>query len=76
MDEVLTMEEIEARFPEEWILIDQPEKDQYQRVVRGRVVFHSPDRDEVSRKALDLPVPRHIAFHCTKKRKPGVAYIL
>jgi len=75
MDEVLSMEEIESRFPEEWILIDQPEKDQY-RIIRGRVVFHSPDRDEVSRKALELPVPRNIAFHCTKKRKPGEAYII
>ena len=43
---------------------------------RGRVVFHGPDRDEVYAKALELPSPRHIAFHCTKKRKPGVAYIL
>ncbi len=76
MGEVMTMKEIEARFPEEWILIDQPETDQYSRVLRGRVVFHSPDRDAVYAKALELPTPRHIAFHCTKKRKPGVAYIL
>ena len=55
MDEVLTMEEIEARFPEEWILIDQPEKDQHGNVASGRVVFHSPDRDEIGRKALELP---------------------
>ena len=76
MDEVLTMEEIEARFPEEWILIDQPETDRYHRVLRGRVVCHGKDRDEVYRKALDLPIPRNIAFHCTKKPTPGMAYIL
>jgi hypothetical protein len=76
MDEVMTMEEIETRFPEEWILIDRPEKDEFGRIARGRVVFHGPDRDEVYAKALDLPIPRHIAVHCTKKRKPGVAYII
>jgi hypothetical protein len=76
MDEVLTMEEIEARFPEEWILIDKPEKDQFGRVAGGRVVYHGPDREEIYRKALEIPSPRHIAFHCTKKRKPGVVYIL
>ena len=76
MDEALTMEEIEARYPNSWILIDQPELDQYQRVIRGRVVFTDSDRDRVYRIALDLPPPRKIAFHCTKKRQPGMAYIL
>jgi hypothetical protein len=76
MTEVMTMEEIEARFPEEWLLIDQPEMDERDQLKRGRVVFHSPDRDEVYRKALELPVPRDIAFHCTKKPQPGMAHVL
>ena len=76
MSNVMTMEEIEARFPEEWILIDQPEKDEYGRVTRGRVVSHGPNRDDVYAKALEIPSPRHIAFHCTKKRRHGTAYIL
>jgi hypothetical protein len=76
MGEVLTMQEIEARFPEEWLLIDHPEMDEHDQIQRGRVVFHSPDRDEVYRKALDVPAPRHVAFHCTKKPKPDEAFVL
>jgi hypothetical protein len=76
MNDLMTIGEIEAHFPEEWILIDHPETDVHDEVVRGRVVFHSPDRDEVYRKALDVPAPRHIAFHCTKKPKPDEAFVL
>lgn len=76
MNDVLSIEEIEARNPDSWILIDQPEVDSQQRIVRGRVVCASPNRDEVYRKALDLPIPRNIAFRCTKRRQPGMAYIL
>jgi hypothetical protein len=76
MNELMTMEEIETRFPEEWILIDRPEKNEHDQVTRGRVVFHGPDRDEVYAKALELPIPRHIAFHCTKKPRPDEAFVL
>ena len=40
------MEEIEAQFPDQWVLIADPETDQYNRVVKGTVLFHSPNRDE------------------------------
>ncbi len=41
MDEVLSMSEIEARYPSEWVLIADPEVDDRVGVVRGKVVFHS-----------------------------------
>ena len=64
MDEVMTVDEIKACFPAEWILLADPEVDTYQRVVRGRVVCHSKDRDEVDRKAIELRL-RSSAFHYT-----------
>lgn len=76
MGELMTLAEIEDRFPDEWLLIDRPEMDEHDRLARGRVVFHGPDRDEVYRKALELPTPRDIAFHCTKKPDPEMAYVL
>ncbi|MFI5455196.1 MAG: hypothetical protein ACHRXM_07055 [Isosphaerales bacterium] len=60
-DERLTFEEIKARFAPEWVLIGDPETDEYQRVVAGKVLFHSLKRDEVYQKALELR-PRHSAF--------------
>ncbi len=54
MDGVMAIEEIEARFPSEWVLIVEPNTDESQRLLSGRVEFHSLDRDEVDRKLLEL----------------------
>ena len=54
MEQVLTLSEIEARYPGEWILVAEPEFDENLEVRRGRVVFHSKDRDEMYRKDAEL----------------------
>jgi hypothetical protein len=61
MNEVLAIAEIYERFPSEWVLLDKPQLDKHLGVQGGTVVCHSKDRDEVHRKALELPVPRHLA---------------
>jgi len=61
MDEVLTVPEIEKRYPSEWILVADPEFDEHEDVARGRVVWHSKDRDEVYRKDMELR-PRSAAY--------------
>ena len=38
---------MEARFDGEWLLIADPELDEHLEVLRGRVIRHSADRDEV-----------------------------
>ena len=59
MDEVLTIEEIEARFAPEWVLIGEPVTDEALKLVSGKVLFHSPDQDEVCRKAMEYPPGRY-----------------
>lgn len=54
MSEILTLQEMESRYPSEWVLIDDPETDEHQKVLSGRVLFHSPDRDEADRELLEL----------------------
>lgn len=54
MGEVLTIPEIEARYPSEWVLLEDPEVDDRLGVVRGKVVFHSKDREEVHKKDREL----------------------
>lgn len=58
MNSVLTIEEIETRFAPEWVLIGEPQTDDLQRLLGGVVLFHSPDRDEVHRKAQELRLDR------------------
>ena len=61
MNDVMTVAEMESRFPSEWILIGDPQTDEHLRVLGGKVLCHSKDRDEVYRKAIDLPAPKHFA---------------
>lgn len=51
MEPMLTISEMKQRFPSEWILIGDPETDSSLEVVKGKVAFHSKDRDEVYRAA-------------------------
>ncbi len=54
MSELMTYAEMESRFPDEWVLILEPETDQHLRVIRGVVACHSKDPIEIDRVALEL----------------------
>ena len=49
MDEILTLEEMRERYPGEWVLIGCVELDPDMRIVQGKVLAHSLDRNEVYR---------------------------
>jgi hypothetical protein len=77
MDEVLTMAEIEDRFDGEWVLIDEPETNEYQEVLSGRLRFHSSDRDEVDRAMLALRSRRFAVLYIGEMAIPeGTEFIL
>jgi hypothetical protein len=50
----LTMEEIEARYEGEWVVIAEPRLGPGPQVLGGRVVFHHKDMDTASQAALRL----------------------
>ena len=74
-DGVMTMEEIEASFDSEWVLIVDPEYERDVHVKRGRVMCHSSDRDEVYRKALELR-PKHLAVYYIGDIADGTVFAL
>jgi hypothetical protein len=45
--EILTAAEIRDRYPSEWVLIAYPESDDLWNVIRGEVLAHSPEREEI-----------------------------
>lgn len=53
-EQVMTSDEMDSRFPSEWVLIAEPVADELNDQVTGRVVWHSPDREEVYRKKREL----------------------
>ena len=60
MAEYLTLEEIEARYAPDWVLIDEPKTDDLQQLLGGIVVECGPDRDDLYRKASELGL-HHVA---------------
>ncbi len=76
MNEAMTVPEIEAAFPSEWVLIGEPETDQYNQVKRGTVLCHSLDRDEVYRKANEVKCNLVAVLYTGPIPGPGKAIIL
>ena len=75
MDTSLTIAEIETRFESEWVLVEEPETNEALEVQAGRVTFHSKDRDEVYRKAIELR-PKRFAMLYTGKMPENTAIVL
>jgi len=61
MGEIMTAEEINARFDSEWVLVADPETEENLTVTRGRVLWHGKDKTELYRK-LDEFDPRCAAI--------------
>ena len=81
MDQLLTAAQIEAQFDSEWVLIGDPETDEHLEVQRGTVLWHSKDRDEVYRKAIEYGRSkssnrRRFAIMYTGKMPEGTEIIL
>lgn len=75
MNETLLLEEIERRFDSEWVLLEDPETTPDLEIIRGKVLWHSKDRDEVYRKAIELR-PKHSAILYTGTIPEDMAVIL
>ncbi|MCL4787614.1 MAG: hypothetical protein KJ070_12600 [Verrucomicrobia bacterium] len=75
-EQVMTIQEIESKFQDEWILVADPETNDALEVLRGNVICHSRDRDEVYRRAIALPKPKHYAVLFTGRMPENTAIVL
>ncbi len=63
MDDILTVAEMESRFVAEWLLVEDPQINDALEVRSGVVRYHSKDRDEVYRKAIELHSKRFAVLY-------------
>ncbi len=75
MSDLLTTAEIKSRYPSEWVLIGEPQLDEMSRLLGGKVLFHSPVRDEVYRKAVEYHLP-HFAVRYLGSLPENMALVL
>ena len=52
--EIITINEIKARYPDEWVLIALPNSDILERPDKGEVLLHSKDYLELCYKASEI----------------------
>lgn len=76
MSELLTIEQMGVRFPREWVLIADPVTDGNLDVKAGTVLFHSRDRDETDRKAIELRPGRCAIFYMGRIPEEGMELLL
>jgi hypothetical protein len=75
MEEMLTITQIEAQFESEWVLLENPQTNEALEVQGGKVCWHSKDRDEGYRKAIELR-PKRFAMVYTGKMPNNTAIVL
>ena len=75
MHDVLTIAEIESQFESEWVLVEDPQTNEALEVQSGKVQWHSKDRDEVYRKAVELR-PKRFAMLYTGTIPKDTAIVL
>jgi len=63
----LTIAEIDVMYPEQFVLLDEPEVDEWNRVVSGIVRGADADKSRVCELAGELNLTR-AALRCTKDR--------
>ena len=76
MTQIMTMKEIEQQFDSEWVLIDKPESNEVQEVLRGEVVFHSKDRKAIHERVMQMPKPRRVAVFYIGEPPAGTNFLL
>jgi len=62
--------EMMARYLDEWIFFEVVKDDEYERPYKGRLIAHSPDRDEIHRIVMERRDVYHIAVWYTGQLAP------
>jgi hypothetical protein len=63
MNDVLTLAEIETQFPDEWVLVENPQTNDALEVQSGRVLAHSKDRDGLYRQTAAMHPARFAVLY-------------
>jgi hypothetical protein len=75
VDSILTVAEMESKFVSEWLLVEDPQLNDALEVHSGVVRYHSKDRDEVYRRAVELR-PGQFAVLYTGEMPGNAAVVL
>ncbi len=76
MGEIMTAEEINARFESEWVLVADPETEENLTVTRGRVLWHGKDKSKLHDYVRELQRPFSLVVLYTGKLPKDQEFML
>jgi hypothetical protein len=76
MESVLTIEQIREQYQDAWVLIEDPQTDEFLEVLAGKVLYHSHNRDEFDREILKFHPKRSAVVYTGEIMSEGVAFAL
>lgn len=74
--EILTTNEIRKRYPNEWVLIADTESDENFNVIKGELLAHSHNREEIDQALLIYSDVKSLAIEYTGPISQDYAVIL
>lgn len=75
MTETMSFEEIKQHYEGEWVLIAYTETDENLQVIKGEVIAHSADKEEIYQ-ALESASDRPLAIEYMGQVPEDIAFIL
>jgi hypothetical protein len=75
MSEIMTLEEIKKNYNGQWVLIAYSETDEDLQVVKGKVIAHSTDKENIYQ-ALELAGEQPLAIEYMGQVPEDLAFIL
>ncbi len=75
MSGIMTFEEIQQHYDGEWVLISYTETDEKLQVIKGEVIAHSPNKEEIY-KALESAKDKPLAIEYMGQVPEDIAFIL
>ncbi|PSF37271.1 hypothetical protein C7H19_11175 [Aphanothece hegewaldii CCALA 016] len=74
--EVLTISEMRKRYPQEWLLIADTESDDDFNIIKGELLAHSSNREEIDQALLNYSDVKSLAIEYTGPISEDYAVIL
>lgn len=76
MAEIISIRECEKLYPDEWLLFEVMEYDEQHLPLKGRLIAHSKDRDEIQKSALQIKPATGYTLYSGDPIPEGMAVVL
>lgn len=75
MAEIISYTDIQNKYDSQWVLLEDPEIDEFSKIKSAKLLWFSKNRDEIYQKANSLK-PKHAAILFIGKPSGNITFVL